>query len=567
MRVSLPHQRARAWLVRIVPALFLLSIVLTASACGNDPLQQQATQKQVQFDQLLHHAETIGVPQPLLQPLIKQEQQLKATSTPFSPFNNEPVNTFYHQQISSYTQLQTQLQSTITTATDQYHTQAKNDVQQLKSTLTQKHPQGISIQPINMQYQHLQTALTSAKYPDEYAKISTEARQATKTLEQMSTDAQLLSTFKTTIDQMQSNHMDVSAMQMQYQADQKALAKATTLPALQQFHTTVDGQYQQAVVHLVQAIPYIGSAKLQEYSTQIKFLQANGVDIGGYQKQYDADKRLMDQTHTAQQFVTFSLQVNSDIAAMHNDYLHAQAHSLVQQFHQEVHDWGNAHMYHDDYDNQNYSLLGGYDTQGIGGDLDDQFSAASTPDDYQAVIDSANNDLFNLHMLEADYGDKTPYNQVHTTDTQMLEHYHLQKGQVLVVSMAEQAMRVYQDGKLIQSFLVTMGRVERPSLPGVWSVLDRLSPTEFHSSDPPDSPYWYPPTHINYAILYHDGGYYIHDAWWRQKFGPGTQFPHDDPSEDPIGALNGSHGCVNMQQDDAGWVFSHTTMDTSIVIY
>jgi lipoprotein-anchoring transpeptidase ErfK/SrfK len=171
-------------------------------------------------------------------------------------------------------------------------------------------------------------------------------------------------------------------------------------------------------------------------------------------------------------------------------------------------------------------------------------------------------------MLEQDYSDKTPYNQVHATDRQMMQHYpSLQHGMVLMVSQVEQAMRVYRDGKLIRAFYVTTGRVERPALPGVWTVQDRKSPDQFKSTDPPGSPYWYPPTPIQYAILYHWGGFFVHDAWWRVNFGPGTQFPHYDVGGDESFAGNGSHGCVNMQSNDAAWVYANTDWNTQIAMY
>jgi len=170
-------------------------------------------------------------------------------------------------------------------------------------------------------------------------------------------------------------------------------------------------------------------------------------------------------------------------------------------------------------------------------------------------------------VMEQDYYDTTPYNQVHATDLQMLDHYNLHHSQVLMISMVEQALRLYQDGKLVASFHVTTGRVERPALPGIWTVQNRQSPTEFKSTDPPGSPFWYPPTHINYAILYHWGGFFVHDAWWRVNYGPGTQFPHYDTGGDETFSGNGSHGCINMQEDQAAWVYNHTDWNTIIAVY
>jgi lipoprotein-anchoring transpeptidase ErfK/SrfK len=128
-------------------------------------------------------------------------------------------------------------------------------------------------------------------------------------------------------------------------------------------------------------------------------------------------------------------------------------------------------------------------------------------------------------------------------------------------------MRVYQNGKLIRAFHVTTGRVELPSVPGVWPVLDRESPTIFRSSEPRSSPYWYPDTPINYAILYHQGGYFVHDSWWRANYGVGTNFPHYDTGGDETFAGNGSHGCINLPEDQAAWVYNHTDWNTLIVVY
>jgi len=136
-----------------------------------------------------------------------------------------------------------------------------------------------------------------------------------------------------------------------------------------------------------------------------------------------------------------------------------------------------------------------------------------------------------------------------------------------MVSLSEQVMRVYQNGKLVRAFYVTTGRSELPSPPGVWSILDRRTPLTFVSGEPQNSPYWFPPTPIKYAILYHYGGDFVHDAWWRQSFGPGTQFPHADAGGNTSYNFDGSHGCINLTTSDASWVYKNTNWNTVIVVY
>ncbi|HLL78751.1 MAG TPA: L,D-transpeptidase, partial [Ktedonobacteraceae bacterium] len=222
---------------------------------------------------------------------------------------------------------------------------------------------------------------------------------------------------------------------------------------------------------------------------------------------------------------------------------------------------------YDSYDNQTYALDNAYMQAGIGATIDSDLASAATPADSEAMVSEALNALFNLHMLEADYNDSTPYNQAHATDLEMLAHYNLQNKTVLMISTVEQAMRVYQNGKLLRAFHVTTGRSELPSLPGVWGVLERKSPIIFQSADPKGSPYWFPDTPIKYAILYHYGGYFVHDAWWRANFGPGTEFPHSDASGTSAYNFDGSHGCINLSETDAAWVYQHTDWNTQIVIY
>jgi hypothetical protein len=342
---------------------------------------------------------------------------------------------------------------------------------------------------------------------------------------------------------------------------------STTPGDFQKLDALINAQYMQAVVHTTQAIPYVIEARLHNFANQIQSLKNYGGNITVYQKDLDFDQAHMQQRMSFQDYLTFSKKIDADMTALHNDLLKSEANFLVNQFHQEVNDWGNAHLYHDTFNGQNYPIDAGYMQAGIGSDLDGDLGAAVAPDDFQTVVNEAQNDLFNLHMLEADYADNTPYSQPHNSDLQMLSHYNLMHGQVIVVSLSKQALRVYQDGRLVRGFQVTTGRPELPSLPGVWPVQDRESPTVFKSPDPKGSPYWYPDTPIHFAILYHAGGYFLHDSWWRADYGPGTQFPHNDSGGDESFAGDGSHGCVNLPLDQANWLYNNTNWQTQIVIY
>ncbi len=548
----------------------LVGMMLLITACGGSSQSQaQLNQSKARLDQTLQQARSIGIPESALQPIIKQEQQLNSTGAPFSLFNDQPVTDYNTKLASNYQQLEAQTEGVVSSISDQYNIQAQQDMQFFQSSLSVQQQRKVgNTQAFTAQYNKDTSLLAAAQYPKDYAAISNDARKATEALALSTTTFNQLNTFNATINQMKAARLDVTAMQTQYQNDLETFNIATTSIEFQNLGTLLNAQYQEAVVNSIQALPFVSTAKLGEFKSQLALLKTYGMDASPYQPLYDADQAAMKKTSTITGYLAISQKIDADIASMHDDLVQGASHYLVNALDHEANTWGQAHAYHDKFDGNNYILTAGYTLPGIGYWLNRELGWTYLPSDYQAVVDEENNEFFNLHMLEQDYSDTTPFNQVHATDMQMMQHYpSLQHGMVLMISQVEQAMRVYKDGKLIRAFQVTTGRVERPALPGVWTVQDRKSPDLFKSSDPPGSPYWYPPTPIHYAILYHWGGFFVHDAWWRVNFGPGTQFPHYDVGGDESFAGNGSHGCVNMQENDAAWVYANTDWNTQIAMY
>ena len=565
-RVAL-SQRA-AWIPRLVFVVCLLSMIMLTSACGGSPQsQQQASQSKTQLDQLILHAQQIGVPAKDLAPIQRQEQQLSSTGAPFSPFNDQPDTNFYRRLATQYYALQQQLQTLIMTTNDQLQVQASQNLRAFQLMLHRRQTQMSGNLPPFIDHYNLDQSLYSrAQYPKDFAAISQDAQQETQALGQMGVAFDKLTSYNNVIGQIQAVQLDVTAMRAQYQSDLAFFKSSVTSTAFQHLDNLIDIQYQQAVVNSINVLPNVEAARLNEFRQQIGQLKTYGLNFAPFLQLYNTDKAAMSSAKTIQDYLAFAKRVDDDMASMHNQLVKSETTSLIEKLTTSALAWGNAHTYHDTFDGQNYILDSGYTMNGIGSWLEAELSWAYTPSDFQAVVNEENDELFSLQMLEQDYADKTPYNQPHKTDQELIRHYHL-SGQIIVVSMVEQAMRVYENGKLVRAFFVTTGRVELPSLPGHWTVLARQSPTEFTSSDPPGSPYWYPPTPINYAINYHSDGYFIHDSWWRANYGPGTQFPHYDVSGDETYSGNGSHGCINMQENDAAWLYANTHYSTQIVVY
>jgi hypothetical protein len=564
------HRKGAFRSTHIMLVGMLAGMMLLITACGGSPQSQaQLNQSKAVLDQTLQRARSIGIPVSALQAIIKQEQQLSNTGTPFTLFNDQPVTNYNTKLANNYQQLEIQAEAIVSSVSAQYDIQAQQDLQFFQSSLSTLQQRRVgNTQAFTAQYNQDSSLLAVAQYPKDYAAISNDAQKAIDALALSSTTLKQLNTFNTTINQMKAAQLDVTAMQTQYQNDLATFNIVTTSIEFQNLGTILNAQYQEAVVSSMQALPFVSTAKLGEFKTQLALLKTYGMDASPYQPLYDADKAAMKKASTITAFLGISQKIDADMASMHDDLVQGASHYLITELDHEANTWGQAHAYHDKFDGNNYIYTAGYTLPGIGFWLNRELGWAWQPSDYQAVVDEENNEFFDLHMLEQDYSDKTPYNKVHETDLEMMQHYpSLQHGTVLMISQVEQAMRVYQDGKLVRAFYVTTGRVERPALPGVWTVQDRKSPDEFKSTDPPGSPFWYPPTPIQYAILYHWGGFFVHDAWWRVNFGPGTQFPHYDVGGDESFAGNGSHGCVNMQSNDAAWVYANTDWNTQIAMY
>ena len=311
-----------------------------------------------------------------------------------------------------------------------------------------------------------------------------------------------------------------------------------------------------------------GDAQLQTYQLWIALTQQYQGDVTTYQQQYNSDQQALHSASHDAAYKTALHTLDTHVAAIQIPALKTESNSLFQQLQQDAASFGSQHTYHDSYNNTTYPLGYEYGPNGATSPLwlQGELASAQTLADYQQAIEDVNMDLTNFQAMTADFSDKTPYNQVHQTDIQLLQHYNYMNSKVVVVSLAEQTARIYDNGKLVNAFQVTTGQPDLPTPPGTWWVEGKKSPTEFKSTAPQSSPEWYPPTPINFAMQFHSNGYFLHDSWWRSEYGPGTNFPHLDPGGTQY-SIHGSHGCVNMSKDNAAWLYNFVQVYTHIVIY
>jgi len=132
----------------------------------------------------------------------------------------------------------------------------------------------------------------------------------------------------------------------------------------------------------------------------------------------------------------------------------------------------------------------------------------------------------------------------------------------IVVSLSQEKLWAYNGDKAEIESLVTTGNQALPTPEGTFQILSKQKNFVFHSPWPKGNPFWYPDSPTNFAMMFDDGGYFIHDAPWRHKYGPGSNLVPGQPGEE----TTGTHGCVNVPLDVQAKLFAWTDLGTPVVI-
>jgi L,D-transpeptidase catalytic domain len=134
-------------------------------------------------------------------------------------------------------------------------------------------------------------------------------------------------------------------------------------------------------------------------------------------------------------------------------------------------------------------------------------------------------------------------------------------GKKIIVSLSRETLYAYDGDHLALQTVVTTGNPALPTPTGTTTVMAKYHPFEFNSPWPAGSQYWYPPSLAQYAMLFRDGGYFLHDAPWRSAFGPGT-----DGAGQPGTNYGGTHGCVNIPPGAMLFLWNWTPAGTTVMV-
>ncbi|MEX2425854.1 MAG: L,D-transpeptidase [Thermomicrobiaceae bacterium] len=115
------------------------------------------------------------------------------------------------------------------------------------------------------------------------------------------------------------------------------------------------------------------------------------------------------------------------------------------------------------------------------------------------------------------------------------------------VDLTNQLVRAWEYDSMVYSTLASTGRAATPTLTGTFRTYLHLRYGDMSGWTPDQGSYYVPD--VPY-IMYYDGGYGIHGAYWHNNFGT------------PMSA-----GCVNLPVGDAGWMYNWAPVGTTVYIH
>jgi hypothetical protein len=117
------------------------------------------------------------------------------------------------------------------------------------------------------------------------------------------------------------------------------------------------------------------------------------------------------------------------------------------------------------------------------------------------------------------------------------------------VSLKEQRLSYWQDGKRLGNFLISSGLPKTPTPKGEFSIFKKRPNVRMSWYYGPNNPNNYDLPNVPWVASF-KGPYTIHGAYWHNNFGH------------PM-----SHGCVNMKNSEAKTVYDWVDIGTPIIIY
>lgn len=121
-------------------------------------------------------------------------------------------------------------------------------------------------------------------------------------------------------------------------------------------------------------------------------------------------------------------------------------------------------------------------------------------------------------------------------------------GKRIVVDLSEQRLYAYEDGLLQNTFLISSGVAKYPTPKGEFNVYRKVPVMDYEWTYGPEHPDNYDIKDVKWNLNF-TPHYYLHTAYWHNNFGNRM-----------------SHGCVNISEANAKWVYDWAELGTKVVV-
>ena len=518
---------------------------LVLNGCGGGATTAATAASKSRLDAEISRATRLGLSSATLTPVTTGAQQIDSTDSAAA---------------ARYDALYTKLLGIETANIDTIKKKTTSDLDALAAQINEKRAQGFV--NVTLYQQRLSQALgdlQNATTATDYARVDDLATAQLAGLHAVTPTLQKLQDLQVVTRSMKAAGADTTLALQFASSDQKDFALATSGFDYARLNSVIEGQITQLMADQTAATPFIAAAMLKTFQTRIDQLRQynEGATADTMQQKHDDLAKQLGQASKISDYLTLVQRVNQQESAMALPFARGQAHHDLDTLMNLIATGQNIKVggYAADYE---------YASRDVGyGDSMNAVNKAKTVDDFIAADDQVRILTQNLQALIDNLNDTTPRDQAHKTDLQLMNDYGAMQGRAIVVSLREQTARFYEDGKLVFVADITTGRPEKPSPPGLHYAMYKQTHLVFSSPDPVDSPLYYQPTKVNYGILYANYGFFLHDAYWRRKFGPGSNLPHYDPAAFD----GGSHGCINFKENDMARVYDWTPVGSPIIVY
>ncbi|HET7059759.1 MAG TPA: L,D-transpeptidase [Candidatus Saccharimonadales bacterium] len=122
-------------------------------------------------------------------------------------------------------------------------------------------------------------------------------------------------------------------------------------------------------------------------------------------------------------------------------------------------------------------------------------------------------------------------------------------GKLLVSNVTTKKLWAYQNGQLVNTFLVSAGKPSTPTPLGEYHIYAKFTVQDMRGSNADGSTYFQP--RVPWVNYFYSGSA-VHGVYWH----PLTWF----------GNINSSHGCIGLPVDQAKWVFDWAPIGTTVIV-